>query len=289
MKQFSVMRKFSLTITGLATGSLIYLLLASHQPSWGHVAFNSLDNDNSQRLAQAARRRTYVPPTRSVAPRRVTSLGTRGPCEDTSTANQLTEPVSPSASFSVVALAPQTHIGRTFSSRPTLTWYIAEEKPYPIELQLYRYASNDPTDSQLERVEFFDIGLSQPGWMNFTLPTSLPPLNVGETYRWKIIVKCSESQPSRNKIGEADLQVVPLPSGMVVTGEPVQQAEQYVAAGLWYDAIAVLSQTPVSPVAASYRSELVGDLAELAAQEAKDPSDGFLELSDRLRYIANLD
>jgi hypothetical protein len=76
---------------------------------------------------------------------------------------------------------------------------------------------------------------------------------------------------------------------MVVTGEPVQQAEQYVAAGLWYDAIAVLSQTPVSPAAAAYRSELVGDLAELAAQEAKDPIDGFLELSNRLRYIANLD
>jgi hypothetical protein len=197
--------------------------------------------------------------------------------------------VSSSASFSVVALAPQTHIGRTASNRPTLTWYIAEEKPYPVELQLYRYTSSDPADIQIERVDFFELGLSQPGWMTFTLPTSLPPLDVGETYRWKVILKCSESQPSRNKIDEADLQVLPSPLGMVVTGEPVQQAEQYVAAGLWYDAIAVLSQTPVSPAAAAYRSELVGDLAELAAQEAKDPIDGFLELSNRLRYIANLD
>ncbi|NJL48705.1 MAG: DUF928 domain-containing protein [Leptolyngbyaceae cyanobacterium SM2_5_2] len=288
MKQFSGMRKLPLTITGLATGSLIYLLLASHQPSWGHVAPDSLGHDPGQRLAQASRRRNYVPPARSTAPRRATSLGTRGGlCESSSTANQ--EPILPSARFSVMTVAPQTHIGQTASTRPTLTWYIAEDNPYPVELQLYRYTSSDPTDSQLERVEFFDVGLSQPGWMTFTLPTSLPPLNVGETYRWKVIVKCSESQPSRNKIDEADLQVVPSPPGMGTTGEPVQQAEQYGAAGLWYDAIAALSHTPVSPAAAACRNELVGDLAELAAQEAKDPNDVFSLLSDRLRYIANSD
>lgn len=291
MKQLSGMRKLPLMITGLATGSLIYLLLASNQPSWGHVASNSLGNGTDQTLAQASRRRTYVPPTRSTAPRRATSLGTRGLCESSSTANQ--ESASPSARFSVVALVPQTHAGQTMSPRPTLTWYIAEERSYPVQLQLYRYTSQDPTNTQLERVEFFDVGLSQPGWMAFTLPSSLPPLQVGETYRWKVIVKCSESQPSRNKIDEADLQVVSPPPGMEVTGEPVQQAEQYVAAGLWYDAIAVLSQDPVSPAAAAYRSELVGDLAELAAQAANDPNNEFSRefslLSDRLRYVANLD
>ena len=192
-----------------------------------------------------------------------------------------------------MALAPQTHAGQTMSPRPTLTWYIAEERSYPVQLQLYRYTSQDPTNTQLERVEFFDVGLSQPGWMAFTLPSSLPPLQVGEMYRWKVIVRCSESQPSRNKIDEADLQVVSPPPGMEVTGEPVQQAEQYVAAGLWYDAIAVLSQDPVSPAAVAYRSELVGDLAELAAQAANDPNNEFSRefslLSDRLRYVANLD
>jgi len=287
MKQFSGMRKFSLTITGLATGSLISILLAAHQPSWGHIAPISLGNGSDQMLAQASRRRTYVPPTRSTAPRRATSLGTRGSCENSSTANQ--ESGSPSARFSVMALAPQTHAGQTMSPRPTLTWYIAEERSYPVELQLYRYISQDPTNTQLEQVEFFDVGLSQPGWMTFTLPTSLPSLQVGETYRWKVIVRCSESQPSRNKIDEADLQVISPSPGMEVTGEPVQRSEQYVAAGLWYDAIAVLSETPVSPAAAAYRSELVGDLAELAAQATNAPTDGFLELSQRLRYIANLD
>lgn len=291
MKQFSGMRKLTLMITGLASGSLIYLLLASHQPSWGHVAPNSLGNGPGQMLAQAARRRTYVPPTRSVAPRRAISSATRsfGFCSDE--ANLVSGAATSAGMTAVIALAPQTHIGQTASTRPTLTWYIAEENPYPVQLQLYRYVSSNPTDT--ERVGFFDLGLSQPGWMTFTLPTSLPPLNVGETYRWKMIVKCNDSQPSKNKIDEADLQVVSPPPGMEVTGEPLQQAEQYVAAGLWYDAIAVLSQDPVSPAAVAYRSELVGDLAELAAQAANDPNNEFSRefslLSDRLRYVANLD
>jgi hypothetical protein len=166
---------------------------------------------------------------------------------------------------------------------------VADETPYPVEVQLYRYVSSDPADDRLEPVGTFDLGLSQVGWMTLTLPATLPPLVVGETYRWKVIVKCSAGQPSKNSLDEADLQVVAAPAAMPATGDPVQQADQYVAMGLWYDAIAVLSQTPVSPAADAYRSELVGDLAELAAQAATDPGDGFSELSDRLRYIANWD
>jgi hypothetical protein len=71
---------------------------------------------------------------------------------------------------------------------------------------------------------------------------------------------------------------------MPATGDPVQQADQYVAMGLWYDAIAVLSQAPVSPAAAAYRSELVASLAEL---EVENPNDEFSLFSDRLIYIAD--
>lgn len=211
--------------------------------------------------------RAYQPPTDAIHPRRTTGGGTRGGCDGRATT-------------SLTAIAPQSHIGQTAHLRPTLTWHMADALPVPLALQIYRYTSDDPGDDRLEPVAFFDLGQSQTGWMTFTLPDDLPPLDVGETYRWKIIMQCSESQPSRNRIDEADLQVVALPTATEITGNAVQQAQQYAAAGLWYDAIAVLAQPPLSPIDVRYRRELVLSLAEL---ETENPSDRFSLLSYRLR------
>ncbi|MEA5464078.1 DUF928 domain-containing protein [Leptothoe sp. PORK10 BA2] len=273
MKQLLKMHKPGFAIARLSIGSLIYLLFTCDQPSWGHQASNILTSKIEKPLALAtAMRKSYSPPANPTPPNRTTGGGTRGGCD------------SPAA-ISLTALAPQAHAGQTASTWPTLTWYIADENPYPVQLQLYRYTSSNPVETQLERVHFFDLGPSQPGWMSFTLPTSLPPLNVGETYRWKVILQCSASQPSKNKIDEADLQVVPLPIGMVTTTDPVQQAQQFAAAGLWYDAIAVISQSSAAS-AVAYRRDLVASLAEL---EAENPNDQFSQLSNRLRYIATQD
>jgi hypothetical protein len=270
MKRFSGMRKSSLTIAGLTTGSLIYLLLAFNQPSWGRDRASS-GFGHGLGEAQSSRLKDYQPPAGTEPPRRTRGGGTRGGCDS-------------QAAIDTTALAPQTHIGQTASTRPTLVWFVADETPYPVEVQLYRYVSSDSADDRLEPVGTFDLGLSQVGWMTLTLPATLPPLVVGETYRWKVIVKCSAGQPSKNSLDEADLQVVAAPAAMPATGDPVQQADQYVAMGLWYDAIAVLSQAPVSPAAAAYRSELVASLAEL---EVENPNDEFSLFSDRLIYIAD--
>jgi hypothetical protein len=64
----------------------------------------------------------------------------------------------------------------------------------------------------------------------------------------------------------------------------VQRAQQYAAAGLWYDAIALLAQPPLSPDDIDYRRELV---LSLAALEAENPNDQFSLLSYRLRMIVS--
>ena len=149
--------------------------------------------------------------------------------------------------INLTALAPQGHIGQTISPRPTFVWYVPDGEPYPMQLQLYRYTSDE--GDELERVKFFDFEQSQPGFMTFTLPDDEPPLAVGETYRWKVILFCNPGRPSQVSLDEADLMVVEPPVGLDVTmtGDPVAMAEGYAAAGLWYDAIAALSQEPVSP------------------------------------------
>lgn len=273
MKQVSDMPKPGLTVAGFATGGLIYLLFASNQPSWGYQVGSLLGSEINQPLALASMLKGYQPSGNSTSPRRTTGGGTRGGCDGQSAVN-------------VTALAPQAHMGQTISTRPTLTWFVTDETPYPIELQLYRYSSSDPTDDRLELVDIFDLGESQPGWMALTLPPTMAPLEVGETYRWKVILKCSPSQPSRNRIDEADLQVVPPPANIAVVGDAVQQAEQYLSLGFWYDGIAALSKVPVSAAATAYRREVISSLAEL---EAENPNDPISLFSDRLRYIADQD
>jgi hypothetical protein len=272
--------------------SLVGFSLALGRPGWSREAvpqvtpgpvhgldvmpltFEPMDDSRPQsETTVGGATRAYQPPADLSSPRRTAGGGTRGGCDGLS-------------AHSLTALAPQAHIGQTASTRPTLTWFVTDKTPYPIKVQLYRYRSSDPTDDRLELVQIFDMGDSQPGWMTLTLPETLAPLEVGETYRWKVILECSPSQPSRNRIDEADLQVVPPPATLEVAGDALLQAEQYLSAGLWYDGLAVLAQAPVSPAVATYRRELIASLAEL---EAENPNDQFSLFSDRLSYIATLD
>ncbi|MBE9157952.1 DUF928 domain-containing protein [Nodosilinea sp. LEGE 06152] len=258
------MHKPAIAAALLTVSSLTGVFLSVGNPSWGNqVAPSPL------LIAQSSNRRGYQPPPTSRAPRRTVGGGTRGGCDGT-------------APINLTALAPQAHIGATAATRPTLVWYVPDETPYSMQLQLYRYAAAE--GDELTPVNTFNLGDSQPGYQSFTLPEDEPALAVGSTYRWKVILLCNPGRPSQVALDEADLQVVTASNRVAVgQGSLVDRAEQAIAAGLWYDAIALLSEAPVSPEADTYRREL---LAELAEQEALNPNDGISLFSDRLSYLA---
>ncbi|TVP65219.1 MAG: DUF928 domain-containing protein [Leptolyngbya sp. LCM1.Bin17] len=267
MTQYSGVRQSTLAIALLSLGSLTGLLLATSAPSWGRTLPTGSQQVRGQSLAQA-NPRGYQPPADARAPRRTTGGGTRGGCVG-------------DAPIDLTALAPQAHVGQTAMTHPTLVWYVPDDTPYDTELQLYRYAGIQ--EDELVPIAVFHLGPSQPGYSTFTLPDHEPGLTVGETYRWKVILHCFPGQPSRSALDEADLVVVADGVDEPAT-DLVSQAEQAIAAGLWYDAIALLSQVPVSPEAATYRQEL---LANLAALEAENPNDDLSLFSERLLYLAN--
>ncbi|NMF83368.1 DUF928 domain-containing protein [Nodosilinea sp. P-1105] len=268
MIQYSGMRRSTLAITLLSLGSLTGLWMAASSPSWGRTLPTGPQSGPGQVLTQRGNQRGYQPPPNTRAPRRTTGGGTRGGCAG-------------DAPIDLTILAPQGHVGQTAMSHPTLVWYVPDDTPYDTELQLYRYA--EAQGDELEPIAVFDLGPSQSGYQTFTLPDDQPGLTVGETYRWKVIVHCFPGQPSRSALDEADLVVVA--DGVdQPAADPVSQAEQAIAAGLWYDAIALLSQAPVSPEAATYRQAL---LANLAALEAENPNDDLSLFSERLLYLAN--
>ena len=269
IKPLSGMRKPIFAITGLAAGSLFSLLLTANSSAWGSEFTISFGEGRAQTLFQRVNDDEF--PNSFHLSRRTTGGGTRGGgCGE-------------STPIGTTALAPQTVLGQTISTRPTLTWFVADEEPYLVQVRFYRYLSTDPAEDRIEPMITYDIGQSQPGYMTFTLPDDQPALAIGEIYHWKVFLDCVPSQPSKRSIARANLQVVAPPAGFVATGDPVQQAAQYEAAGLWYDAIAVLSQAPVSPAAAAFRRELV---AELAEQEAANPDPFLAEFVNNLNHIA---
>lgn len=267
MRQFRAMLSARLLFTllpTLALGSgLVLELMTTLTPGLGL---------KPETQVQASPYRNYRPPSSSRPPRRTTAGGTRGGC-------------SGDAAINLTALAPQGHSGQTAASHPTLTWFLADQAPYPLELQLYRYIGEDTQDDRLEPVSSFDLGKSQPGYHRFTLPASLAPLQPGQFYRWKLVLKCEPGRPSKNQIAEADLQVVPASSPMATAtaSNPVDRSAHFIDLGLWYEAIASLSEPSVTPSVAAYRRLL---LENLAALEAENPEDSKTNFSDALRYIA---
>jgi hypothetical protein len=270
MTRDSGMHRTTLAVTLLSLGSLAGLWLTTSSPSWGRDRAAGLPQATGQSLVQTTPRRGYQPPADTRAPRRTTGGGTRGE-EGGCTGD---------APIDLTALAPQIHGGQTAMTHPTLVWYVSDALPYDTELQLYQYAADQ--GDELKPIATFHLGPSQTGYHTFTWPDHEPGLTAGETYRWKVILHCAPGQPSRSALDEADLVVVT--NGVAMTGaDPVSQAEQAIAAGLWYDAIALLSQSPVSGEAIAYRRQLLANLAEL---EADNPNDGISQFSDRLNYLA---
>jgi hypothetical protein len=193
----------------------------------------------------------YVPPADADAPTsRSTSGGRRGGCQG-------------AGNIDLVALAPQHHVGQTASSHPTLVWFVPEDIRQPLELELYEQTSS----GQWQRLNTLTLKEGPAGLMTFTWPETEPGLTVGQTYRWQVVSTCVVGLPSRDLVTTAELQVVApdnLPA-VAPTAPPLEVAQNYAEAGLWYDALAVAASGSLDPELTAYRNQLLADLAALEA------------------------
>ncbi|MFB2836273.1 DUF928 domain-containing protein [Floridanema evergladense] len=165
------------------------------------------------------------------------------------------------AQLPLTTLAPQKHIGQTVSSHPTFAWFVPDSpeikmeyleqavSPYPTlawflpvspeyktEFSLYEYSSNG-TKNLIKKIEL----KSSPGINKLSLPKDSPGLTVGKTYLWQVAVLCNENYPSADLVKKAEIEIVELPSNVKMSldavKDPLQRADIYAQAGLWYDAL----------------------------------------------------
>lgn len=191
----------------------------------------------------------YRPPRNGSAPSSssVSSSGVRRACLDEDGA--------------MLLFAPRSHVGRTVSTRPSVSWFIPDNDPLEMELRLYELDSNGDR-TLLEKT----VLQTTPGIMQASVSETQPDLVPGNRYLWQVIVLCNPNRPSSALVDEAEMEIL-LPTTNITSAvaqvtTPQARSDVYAEAGLWYDALAQVAMVQTTE-AAAYRQNLLQDLANL--------------------------
>lgn len=164
------------------------------------------------------------------------------------------------------AIGPEATAGLTVSTRPTFVWHLPESaQPYPVTFRLLALDENDRLTLAFREDDLDYVS----GYTAYSLPAEAEALDVGQRYRWQVIVQCDANYPSRSLVQEISLEVVETPEGLDIdtVQDAAERALRYGRAGLWYDAIAQVADAQTSSQRA-VRQQLIQDLARLEAENA---------------------
>lgn len=188
----------------------------------------------------------YNPPTRP-GPKRTAGTGSRG-CSVGETSVVLT-PVVPSG-----------HIGQTSFDRPSFFWHQSATKL--VHFTLVEPGVPKPLFEKTVRP-------GKAGMVRLDLPEQAPKLAVGKEYRWTIGVVCNPNRPSetlsytQSWIARADLSTA-LKQQLTGAKTDSARARLYAEAGMWYDAMAILSKAvDANPKNTAAQSDLIALLDQV--------------------------
>jgi len=158
----------------------------------------------------------------------------------------------------VLSVVAPSHTGLTTSEQPELFWFISSSSSYPVELTIVDPQKTDPL---LElRIE----PPVSPGFHKIRLADHKIRLAPGIPYQWYVAVVPDSGRRSKDILAGGSIERVSPPDGL---SAKVAQAGKndlpsvYAEAGLWYDAVAALSElidrTPTDRSLLDQRSALL--------------------------------
>jgi hypothetical protein len=192
----------------------------------------------------------YIPPAPDrPIPRRTVPAATRGWVFEEATA------------LPTVTLWVPLHVARTVKAQPTLYWHLTETSAHAVVLTLI---TQERTAPFLEHV----LPGPVPGGLH-ALPLSAHgvQLEVGKTYEWSVSLRENPQLPAASDIvARGFIERVSLrPEWQPSADDPLNQARAYAAAGIWYEALAVLSEA-LSTTSGQQHSVLCQARAQLLEQ-----------------------
>ncbi len=175
--------------------------------------------------------------------------------------------------FVLSVLAPDDS-GLTVSEQPSLYWFISSSTVLPVEVII-----TDPRATQ-PVVEARLPAPVQPGVHRIRLADLGVRLAPGVAYRWSVTVIADPNRRARDILAGGMIERIDAPAGL---REKLTQARKeelpflYADAGLWYDALAAVSEliekTPGDATLRKHRAALLTQvgLPELGDEGAKTP------------------
>jgi hypothetical protein len=140
--------------------------------------------------------------------------------------------------FVLSALVPDDS-GQTMSEQPSLYWFISSATTLPVEVSI-----SDPRATQ-PVVETRLPSPVQPGVHRIKLTDLGVRLAPGVAYRWSITVISDPNRRSRDLLAGGVIERVEAPAGFrekLAQSPKEEHPSLYAQAGLWYDALASISE-----------------------------------------------
>ncbi|NEQ26004.1 MAG: DUF928 domain-containing protein, partial [Microcoleus sp. SIO2G3] len=137
---------------------------------------------------------------------------------------------------------PETYVGGTTTAEyPTFWFYV----PASLDADLRaEFILQDDTGANIYRINSADFPASEqtPGLIGIALPASIAPLEMGRVYRWYFNLNCGSEVPLSVQGGIERIPLDPNLANQLANASAQEQANLYLANGIWYDAATVLAQ-----------------------------------------------
>lgn len=145
----------------------------------------------------------------------------------------------PSIDPPLTALIPETNLGKTVAERPSFLFYI----PYsPQQAPDGEFVLQSEQGDDIYRT---DVTLPQtPGIVSISIPSTVKPLEISQSYRWYFKLYCESQQASTPIFVEGWVQRVALTPTLKsqLLAAKARDYAVYAANGIWYDALTHLAQ-----------------------------------------------
>jgi hypothetical protein len=168
--------------------------------------------------------------------------------------------------FPTVTVLVPDHTGLTISEQPALYWFLTEPLDVPLEIvvtetgadsPILEYRLPPPASSGIQRVRLADHNVH---------------LIPGKQYEWSIALVIDTTHRSRDVFATGAIERVESSSAVTTQIAQASRSEipmRYAAAGLWYDALASVSDLiDASPGNPDFRSQRASLLDQVGLKDA---------------------
>ncbi|NEP18653.1 MAG: DUF928 domain-containing protein [Leptolyngbya sp. SIO4C1] len=183
---------------------------------------------------EAAAQIRYRPRRQGIPASRV-SGGTRNPL-----------PACIAGDVPLTAVSPLENIGATAAAYPSFHWYMPENTASHVEFWLYEADLDSGTEQPIYQAVFLAGGDAGIATLELPAAAGVPPLQVGQTYRWTVSAYCDLDSAQADMFIDGWVERVELGANLqtqlAAAAEPLAQAEIAAASGLWFETAEILTE-----------------------------------------------